>query len=266
MNVALRRCLILAAFCFVTVMLPCCSLVLAAVRAEPSPLLAAVFAKGLTESQEPVNPSNTYYPSDTFYLSLKFKGHLTQGVVTTKLYLRDELSGEAKVDLADVKRSVSPSTDQNTYAGFIFKPRNPYPISENYRVEITLDGKPLGICRLKVVPPAGAIPSRITQVTLAKGVDKNHLPLGSTKVFSSEQLVYLTFTADMGTQTGIEVNWYVNGKADAEGTRSILASTNVSNMHYHFSFQPASGWKPGKQEVVLRINGKEAGRYAFTIK
>lgn len=266
MSAAFRNYPVLSAFCLTAAMLFCSSPAMPAVQAKPVPLQAAVFAKKLTKNQAPIDPSSAYYPGDTICLSLKFKGRPQRGVAAAKFYLNDQLISQAKVDLATVNKGVFLSIGQSTYAGFTLRPKSPFPISENYRVETTFDGSRLGTYRFKVVPPVDAIPSRITQVTMAKGADEDRLPVNTATVFSAEESVFLAVAADIGTQSDVEVNWYVNGKLDSEGTKSISASTNIPDTHFYFSFRPAGGWKPGKQEVALRMNDKEIGRYAFTIK
>lgn len=59
--------------------------------------------------------------------------------------------------------------------------------------------------------------------------------------------------------TGIEVN----GQMDPMGTRSLTARRNVPDTRFYFSFIPAGGWKPGKNEAVILINGTEAGCCTF---
>jgi hypothetical protein len=229
-------------------------------------LQAAVFAKGLTKNQEPVNPTGTFFPDDTACLSLKFKGRPSKGLVSAKFYLGAHLISEAKVDFADINRGVLFSVGQSTFAGFSLQPDKPFPISENYHVETFLNGSPLGTYRFKVVPPAGSLTSKFTKVTLAKGVNEQRLPVGPAKTFTAAQSVYIAVTGDLGAGSSVAVNWYTGGKVDDTGTKNITASKNIPNTNFYFAFRPVGGWKPGKQEVVLLLNDKEAGRYAFTIK
>lgn len=170
------------------------------------------------------------------------------------------------MDFATVNSHVILSIGECTYVGFSLKPSSTLPISNKYRVETFLDGKPIGTYPFAVVPPADAIPSKIIEANLAKGVDDKRAPVQSATQFAAGKKVYLAVRADLGNGTAVEVNWYVNGKLSPEGTRSISASRNVPNTRFYFACLPAGGWKKGKNEAVLIMNGNEAGRYAFNVK
>ena len=227
---------------------------------------AAIFAKGLAKNQSPLNPTTAFAPTDTVCFSLKLKGRPSSGIASAKFYIGSHLISEAKIDVAEVNKGVFFSIGQSTYAGFSLQPTSPFPVSGSYRVEAFFNGSSLGTYPFRVVPPAGALPSKLLSATLAKAVDAKRLPVSPTKTFGAMQPVYLAVTANLGAGTGVEVNWYTGGKLDEQGTKSITATRNMPSTHFYFSFRPAGGWKPGKQEVVLRVDDKEAARYAFTAK
>ena len=224
----------------------------------------AVFAKGLTENQAPDKPCVDYAPAETICLSLRFRDRPKKGIVSAKFYMEDHLIDETKADLATLNGGVVFSIGESTYVGFSLKPNNPFPINAKYRVETFFDGNPIGTYPFKVVPPTDAIPSKITETALAKNVDESSAPVGPTTEFASDQKVWIAMRGDIGSGTGIEVNWYVNGQLDPAGTKSLTAKKNIPDTRFYFSYIPAGGWKPGKNEAVVTMNGNEAGRYSFT--
>ena len=227
-------------------------------------LLEAVFAKGLAENQAPENPCVDYTPDETICLSLRFKGRPRKGIASAKFYLADQLIDETQTDFATLNGGVLFSFGESTYVGFSLSPNESFPINDNYRVETFLDGNPIGTYPYRVVPPADAIPTTILEAVLAKGVDEDRAPVEPTTKFASDQIVCLVMRGDIGSGTGIEVNWYVNGQLDPAGTKSLTAKKNIPDTRFYFSYIPAGGWKPGKNEAVVTMNGNEAGRYSFT--
>ncbi len=230
-----------------------------------SPLEKATFAKRLSQNQEPVEPTDTFAATDTIYLSLQFKGR-PKGKVTTKFYFRDDVLGEATLDLADINSGVIFSIGQSTYAGFNLTPNNPFPIGEAFRAESFFDGKPLGSFKFKIAAPEGAIQSRISNLTLAHGVDADNAPVQMATTFATTDKVFLVGTGDFGLRTWIEANWYVGGKLADEATRSFTMNENKPATPFYFNYEPASGWPRGTHEVVLLMNGVEAGRLSFTVQ
>jgi hypothetical protein len=229
-------------------------------------LQKAVFAKGLAKNQAPVNPCQGFYPTETVNLSLQFKGRPSKGIASAKFYLGNQLITQAQVDVATVNKGIIFSVGSSTFVGFTLSPTKPFPISDQYRVETFFEGKPLATHPFKIMPPANAIPSNITKAVLAKGVDDKRSPVDPATTFPLNKPVYLAVLANLGNGTGVEINWYTNGKLDSQGTKSLTARDNLSNTRFYFSFIPAGGWKPGKQEAVLIMNGHPVGRYSFTTK
>jgi hypothetical protein len=229
-------------------------------------VLEATFAHGLSEEMGPVDPGADFAPDETVYLSVKIKGRPEAGLVKADFYLGDTFIVEGSVDLADVNSGVIFSIGEDTYAGFEFTHTEPIPISDNYRAELFYDGVPLGGAPFRVVPPAEAIPSQITQVMLAKGTDADYNPVEPGTIFSTDQEVYLVGRGDLGLATWIEAQWYVNGQLDDAGTRSLTLEGNYQDVPFSFSFVPEGGWPLGEHWVVLTMNDQEVGRYTFTVQ
>jgi hypothetical protein len=209
-------------------------------------LKAATFAHGLTDDMQPVDAGSDFAPEETVYLSLQIKGRPEEGMVTARFYWHDSSIAEAGVDLADVN------------SGLLFS-------SDQYRAEVFYNDQPLGTYPFRVVPPAEAIPSQVTQVTLALGADENYDPVDPTTTFAPDQAVYLVGAGDLGLATWIQADWYVNDQLDEAGTRSITLDQNIPGAGFSFSFLPEGGWPAGEHFVVLTMNDQEVGRYSFTI-
>lgn len=229
-------------------------------------MLEAVFARGLTEQMEPADPGTAFAPDEAVYLSVKIKGRPKTGVVSARFFLGDVLIVEGSVDLADVNSGVLFSIGENTYAGYSFTHTEPLPISDNYRADIFFDGAPLGSAAFQVVPPEGAIASRIAQALLAKGTDADYNPIEPATTFAFDQEVFLVGRGDLGLATWIEARWYVNGQLDDTGTRSLTLEENYQDVPFTFSFLPEGGWPQGEHWVVLTMNDREVGRYTFTVE
>jgi hypothetical protein len=229
-------------------------------------MLEAVFARGLTEQMEPADPDTAFAPDEAVYLSVKIKGRPKAGVVLARFFLGDVLIVEGSVDLADVNSGVLFSIGENTYAGYSFTHTEPLPISDNYRADIFFDGAPLGSAAFQVVPPEGAIASRIAQALLAKGTDADYNPIEPATTFAFDQEVFLVGRGDLGLATWIEARWYVNGQLDDTGTRSLTLEENYQDVPFTFSFLPEGGWPQGEHWVVLTMNDREVGRYTFTVE
>lgn len=231
----------------------------------PVQLLEVTFAHGLSEEMQPVNPGTDFAPDETVYLSLKIKGRPEQGVVTARFYWRDSFITEAGINLADVNSGLLFSFGEDTYAGYTLTHDDPFPLSDKYRAEVFYNDQLLGTYPFRVVGPPAAIPSQITQVTLALGADESYNPIQPTTTFGFDETVYLVGRGDLGVATWLQADWYVDGQLDAAGTRSLSAEENLSGVGFVFSYLPEGGWPPGEHSVVLVMNDQEVGRYPFTV-
>jgi hypothetical protein len=228
-------------------------------------ILEATFAHGLTEEMQPVDPGADFAPGETIYLSLRIKGRAEEGVVTARFYWGDTFIAEADVDLADANSGLIFSIGEDTYAGYTLTSDAAFPVGEGYRADVSYDGDLLGGYPFRVVPPSGAIPSKVEEVVLAMGVDEDYNPLETTTVFAFDDTVYLAGRGDLGQATWLQADWYVDGRLDQAGTRSFTMEENAPDTGFAFSYVPEGGWPPGEHFVVLTMNGMEVGDYSFTV-
>jgi hypothetical protein len=228
-------------------------------------IVAATFAHGLSDQMEPVGAGSDFRPDETIYLSLQIKGRPKEGVITGRFYWRDSFIAEADVDLADVNSGLIFSVGESTYAGYTLTHEQPFPVSDGYRADVSTNGQALGSYPFRIVPPADAIPTVIGSVTLARGVDDSYNPVEPTTTFSAADQVYLVGHGDLGLDTWLQADWYINGQLDEAGTRSLTLDQNAPDVGFSFTYLPEGGWPAGEQSVLLTVNGQEIGRYTFTI-
>ncbi|GAB4209824.1 MAG: hypothetical protein OHK0022_41630 [Roseiflexaceae bacterium] len=240
----------------------------AAAQEGEAKLLEATFANKLGENMEPEepNPSKEFQQEDTIYLSLQFEGRPKRGLVKSTFFWGDQEIANTSIDMADANSGVIFSFGQSTYVGFNLKPSQPWPVSKNYRVDVELDGAPLGSYQYSVVPPADAIPTMLERATLAEDADENYEPVNPTETFAVADKVFLVATVDLGKGSWARADWYVDGTLDPAGTR-LLGPVDQDNpdVNMSFSFLPEGGWPPGQHEVALILDDEEVGRYSFTV-
>jgi hypothetical protein len=248
-----------------------CLLVLALIApgqglGQDSILKQVTFCRSLAENQTPGEKAESFMPEDTIYLSVEFKGRPKSGVVGCRFFIEDTVIAEAKIDMAAVNKGVLFSVGQNTFTGFNLTHANPLPVGDMYRVELSLDGKPLGTYPFRVSPPKDSLPSKFKSASFEKEVAGERQVLEADAALAPDDGVVLKGVADLGVSTWLRVNWLVNGKIDPKGTRSLTMEENKPDCGFFFSFRPDQGWPVGKHEAVLVINGKEVARPSFTVK
>lgn len=225
----------------------------------------ATFAHGLSEDMQAVDPGADFSPEETVYLALTIKGRPEGGLVIARFYWGEAPIAEASIDLADVNSGLIFSIGEDTYAGYTLTHEEPFPIGDRYHAEVFYNDQPLGDYSFRVVPPAEAIPSQVTGVTLALGANENYEPIEPTTTFAFDQEVYLVGEGDLGLATWLQADWYIDGQLDEAGTRSLSLEENIPDAGFVFSYLPEGGWPPGEHFVILTMNDQEVGRYTFTI-
>jgi len=225
----------------------------------------ATFTKSLGEDMTPRGSTTEFYPQERVNLSVAFKGRPRQGVVKASFFYHDHQIAEAQTDFALANSGLIFSVGSSTYVGFWLAHDAPLAISDAYRVAVTVDDESAGEYPFKVVPPPGAIPSKIRAAALAKGVTPEQAPIEETTSFSVPDLVHLVGRADLGEQSWIEVNWYANDQLIETATRNLTATKNTADTTFFFTARPEGGWPTGHHKAVLTLDDREAGTYQFTV-
>ena len=148
-------------------------------------ILEAIFAHGLGEEMQPIDPGSEFSPGETVNLSLKIKGRPKEGVVTARFFWYDSPITEASVDLADANSGLLFSFGEDTYVGYSLTPDQPFPLSDQYSALVLFNDEPVDVYSFSIVPPPDAIPSTVSSVTLARGATANYDPIAPTTEFSS---------------------------------------------------------------------------------
>ena len=251
----LVKCCVLASIGFVGV----------AEAAPPSVAVqTATFARGLNDDQSPTGPAEAYQGSDSVHLSLELRGHPTKGTIRARFLLRNAVISEASVDLA--KDAASAPAEGNTFVGFSLKPKGRLPVSDNYRCEATIDGKPLGTYTFRVRPPDGAAAARAEKIVLARQRPTDFSTAQDETTFAEDDAVVLCGQADVGELSWLQAEWLTDGAVDPAATRTIGFNENREDAPFAFEYRPENGWKPGKHEAVLILNGTEVARKPFTVR
>lgn len=134
-------------------------------KSEDAKLLNATFARKLAENQAPVEPTDEFAPTDTVNLSLEFDGRPKTGIVKTRFLLQDQLIAEAQVDFAEANSGVLFSVGEVTYAGFFLTPENPWPPSDKYHADVSLNDKSLGTYKFRMVGTTDSTPTSAPAAT-----------------------------------------------------------------------------------------------------
>lgn len=231
-------------------------------------VVEAVFAKKLSENMEPEEkaPGNAFTPEETIALSLKLAGRPKKGIVEATYFWGEDKIDSAKIDLSDINGGVVISVGENTFLGFTLAPSKPWPISKKYRIDVTLNDKPLDTYSYKVVAEDGAPAANVNEAVLAGGADESFKAIDVATEFKPDKEIYLVGNADFSKGSWLRSEWYVDGKLDAAGT-TLLGPVEEDKESTGFSmyYLPKGGWPMGDHEVALIMNDKEIERYRFTI-
>lgn len=226
-----------------------------------------VFAKGLSENMEPVDPTTTFYPEETVYVSVRVPGRPKAGLLGAKFMYGDQLVAETSIDFSQENSSLLFSVGQDTFVGFNLTPDNALPISPLYTVELMLDGKSLGSYSYTVVPPPDAIPTVVEETIFAAGISDALEPVDARDVFSPSETVFFIGAGDLGRLSFLQADWYADGK-DLIGdcTASVVLDRNLPNDRFYFSCEIQNGWPAGVHSVVLTVDDVVVTEATFSVQ
>lgn len=230
-------------------------------RTERVEVTDATFSHGLSADKQAVDAGSEFEPDETVCLSLTVKGRPKPGTVKAKF-----CHGDAVIAEADAGSGMIVTAGEHTRIGYRVTHEKPLPIGADYRADIYYEGNTLGTYTFSIIPPEGAPPATVTSATLARGRDENYNPVDPTTVFGPLDVVHFAVRGDFCMGTTLRIDWYVGGAHADDATTVWLASENVTDFPMVSTFIPKGGWPLGEHEVVLTLNGEEAGRYTFTIE
>lgn len=226
-----------------------------------------VFAKQLSENYEPVNPTTTFYPDETVYVSVQVPGRPDEGVLGARFLYNGQLIADTSVDFADVNSDLLFSVGQDTLAGFTLTHDDPLYISPLYSVELFVDGVSVGAHPFTVIPPADAIPTVVEGVIFAAGITDAIEPVDAKDVFAPSEAVHLIGRGDFGRLSFLQADWYVSGEEQIEDcTAGVQVEENLPDDRFYFSCELESGWPAGTHSVVLTIDDEIVTEEFFSVE
>jgi hypothetical protein len=229
-------------------------------------VLSVVLTRGLSPDFRPLDPGDTFRPEQPVSVAVQVQGRPRTGEVVAAYFFRDALLLQTAFDLAIVNGDVTLNTGEDTFIGFTMTPQQPLPISERYRVEISVDGELVQSYPFSIVAPEDALPSAIATTVLARGIDAATNPIDPTDSFGPDETVFLVGQGSFGKGSALQADWFrAGGELLAEGSRSLFISDNIAETGFYFNFLPEGGWVPGDYEVVLTLDDREVERLGFRI-
>jgi hypothetical protein len=103
-----------------------------------------VFTRTLGENMDPVDPTDTFLPSETINVSVVIDGRPKSGIVTGNFYYGSQFIAGTDIDIAEANSGVLFSVGEDTYVGFTLSHDDPFPVSDDFFVEVLIDGEKLG--------------------------------------------------------------------------------------------------------------------------
>ncbi len=229
-------------------------------------VLSVVLTRGLSPDFRPLDPGDTFRPEQPVDVAVQVQGRPRMGEVVAAYFFRDALLLQTAFDLATLNADAPLNTDEDTFIGFTMTPQQPLPISERYRVEISVDGELVQSYPFSIVAPEDALPSLIATTVLARGIDAATNPIDPTDSFGSDETVFLVGRGSFGKGSTLQADWLrAGGDLLAEGSRSLFISDNIAETGFYFNFLPEGGWALGDYEVVLTLDDREVERLGFRI-
>jgi len=219
----------------------------------PPSVEKAVMATGLDADYKAVEATSTYTPTQTFYLSVKVSNLEKGSVVKAEWFLRGKSIKE---------QEYTAEKSGSGYVGFTLQPDKSWPIGD-YRADVYLGSEKAQTAEFSVVPPEGAIASKISSVTLAKGVDKDYKPIEPTVTFQTGDQVFAVIKGDLGLYSQVRGEWILDGKLADKNVLTFTAHENATDTALFFRLDPPL--PPGTQQVKIYLDGKLERALDFTV-
>ncbi|MBM3187260.1 MAG: hypothetical protein FJZ90_00880 [Chloroflexi bacterium] len=124
-------------------------------EAVPAEVVEATFAKGLGPNMEPVDPTSAFPPEGPIHLSVKLRGVPNEGLISARFVYGAQEITTTSLDLAEwyEQKGADLPPGSNMYVGFTLRPDRPFPGSDDYRAEVSLDGSLVGSYAFSIVAP-----------------------------------------------------------------------------------------------------------------
>lgn len=232
----------------------------------PIDIAKSTFARGVDAAKRPVGAMDVglYDRKDTIFLSLQLRGR-PSGVLTSRWFWLDSEVAAAAIDLEEIERDEAVSAKEGTFVDFHFIPSDPLPVGVGYRVDVDYEGTLVGTWDFAIMPPPGAISSRLAGAMMAKGATDDFQPIEPTTIFAPSDGVHVVVKGDFGIGSAITATWIVADAPYVPCSLTVLLTENHPDSRHTFSCVPEGGWPPGDYEVQLTLDGRDAGTYSFSV-
>jgi|GEM_PF-5293675 len=222
-----------------------------------SPIKGVTMARRLDESQRPLDPTEAFEQTDTFFCSVEVINLPAGSQVTANWYRGAELLDQFTL-----------TTDKagSGNLGFNLSPKEGvWPVGD-YRVEIALNGATVAERRFSVKPPATALASRVKSAILTKSVDESYRANAPSLVFAPTDVVHCSVNADLGLGSELTAKWYQGGQLLTEYMTTVTAQENMADTYVDFYLSPASPLEPGSYSVEILLDGRLSRAVDFTVQ
>jgi len=210
-------------------------------------------ATSLDKDYKAVSATETYTPTQSFHLSVQVSNLEKGSTLLAKWYQGDELFKEY------------PYTSDKSgsgHVGFSLTPNKAWPLGK-FKAEVYLGDELAKTVQFSVVPPEDAVPSRVTQVTLARGTDDNMNPVDPTVTFQEADTVNAVIAGDFGIYSQLRCEWYLNGELSKETITTITIQENAPDSAVACMLKPPL--PAGTQQVKVYLDGNVARALDFAV-
>lgn len=228
-------------------------------------VVRATYARSMTASYEPIDPTDQFARGETIYLCVELRGQNLRGTISARFLFGEQELTTAQANLT-ADSAGDPAAGLNTTVGFSLRQMQNFPVGANYRTDLFHEGIYLGSWFFRIVPPADAIPSFLHTVSLSRSVDDNYRPVDRSTLFAPADTVHLTGSGDTGVDSWLQAEWIVNGAVDDRGTRSLTMLENKAANSFTFYYAPQGGWPRGEHAVELQLDGVVICRIPFSVR
>ena len=221
-----------------------------------SPITGVTLARRLDKSQKPVEPTNVFEQTDTFFCSVEVTSIEAGSQVAARWYY-----GEESLD------QFALTTDTGSgHLGFnLAAVDGTWPIG-NYRVEIAFNDIPAKAAAFSVKTPDEAIPSRAKSAIMTRSVDNDHRATEPSLAFLPTDTIHCSVNADLGLGSQLTAKWYNGGQLMAEYLTTATAKENMSDTYVDFYLAPSNPLAPGPYSIEILLDGQLARAMAFTVQ
>lgn len=219
----------------------------------PPAIGEVVTAKSLADDFQPVDPTASYQPADTIYLSVE----VSDLVVGTTVQVQYKLDGELYEET-----TLTADQEGSGYYGFSLQPSEFGHTPGAYTAEVYLDNT---LAKTVSFTVEGDASSRIVNVVIAADLGADSSPVGPTTTFGVMDVVSVSVeVANIKAGSEVKVVFTYEGQAQELTT----TATESGSGYFGFTFSPnESGHATGTYTVDAFLDGAPYGQtLSFTIE